>query len=236
MIDVDKEKIVRTVFNQGWLKGLNHDEVTRLVSVSELQQYSDGDSIYQAGDSIDSIYFVIDGLVRMSIVDEQHDNFPVTIWEAGNCFGEGALQQPSTMPLTATSMSNTTLLAIPLSHIDTALDNSATFYKNVLSDVAERTQLLYKIIEILLFDTLKARVAARVLHLTKLFGEPVGDGILLPIEFNQADFAKMSGGSRQRVNKIFKDWSDQGILSKRDKLYILHQPSILAAELKFSQF
>jgi len=38
MIDVDKEKIVRTVFNQGWLKGLNHDEVTRLVSVSELQQ------------------------------------------------------------------------------------------------------------------------------------------------------------------------------------------------------
>ena len=233
---MDKQKIVHTVSNKGWFKGLNQHEVAQLISVSELQQYGENDLIYQTGDSINSVYFIIDGLVRMSIVDEQHDNFPVTIWEAGNCFGEGAFQQPSAMPLTATSMSNTTLLAIPLSCIDTVLTDTTTFYKNVLSDVAERTQLLYKIIEILLFDTLKARVAARLLHLTKLFGEPIDDGILLPMEFSQTDFAKMSGGSRQRVNKIFKDWSVQGILSKRDKLYILHQPSILAAELKFSQF
>lgn len=236
MIDPEKQRAIDMAFNKGWFSDLNRAEVTRLVDVSTIERFKTNQRIYNVGQRQDSVYCVIDGLIKISIAGKEHEKFPLTIWESGNWFGEGAFHESSVMPLEATAMSEATVLAVPLSEIDTTLDHSALFYKNILRDMVQRTQMLYKLVEMLLFDTLKARVSARILHLIQLFGEPVDDGILLPMEFNQADFARMSGGSRQRVNKIFRNWADEGILTKRDKLYVLHKPAKLQAELSFTEF
>ena len=136
------------------------------------------------------------------------------------------------MPLEACAITDLKVLIVPVTVIDTILENGTLFYKNVMRDVIGRSQMLYKLVEMLLFSTLQARLAARVLHLTNIFGKPGPEGISLQLELSQSDFARMSGGSRQRVNMIFRDWASRRVVSKQKKHYVIHDIPALEAELK----
>ncbi len=217
--------------NRGWFKGLNEDEIKRLIDVSELHTYSADQTVYIPGERQENLFCIIDGLIRVSLVSDEGDYFPLIIWEAGHWFGEGALFEDSVMPVQTMAEVETKLLVIPISKIDNTLDNSVIFYKNILHDMIGRTQLLYRLVDMLLFKTLKERVAARILHLLNLFGTPSDNGMVLTLEFSQSDFARMSGGSRQRVNKIFGSWYSSGIMTKQDKSYVIHDIQALQAEI-----
>jgi CRP/FNR family cyclic AMP-dependent transcriptional regulator len=231
MIDLEKQQTLSVVNNQGWFLGLNDQEVSRLLDLSELTTYATDQVVYTAGDRQENLFCVIEGLIKVSIIGDQADIFPLTLWEAGNWFGEGALHDDSVMSLEAAASAKTIVLVVPIAAIDSALDNGTVFYKNILRDMIDRTQQLYHLVELLLFKTLQARVAARILHLIGSIGEQTEDGIKLPLDFSQSDIAHMSGGSRQRVNKIFRAWSSNGIVTKRGGWYMVHDVEALEAEV-----
>ena len=41
------------------------------------------------------------------------------------------------------------------------------------------------------------------------------DALVVDLKLTQNDFARLALGSRQRVNKIFRDWSERGIVETR---------------------
>jgi CRP-like cAMP-binding protein len=231
MIDLEKQQVLRVVTNQGWFIGLNDEETSRLVELSRLAAYATDEVLYTVGDTQKNLYCIIEGLVNISLIGDEGDIFPLTIWETGNCFGEGALHESSVMPVEASAAANTKVLIIPIAEIDSALDNPAVFYRNILNDMIGRTQQLYHLVELLLFKTLQARVAAKVLHLVSLIGVQTPEGIRLPLDFSQSDIALMSGGSRQRVNKIFRTWFSDGTITKRDGRYFVHDLDALHAKV-----
>lgn len=231
MMDLDKQKAFNVASNQGWFVGLNDDEIIRLIERSQIKTYNAEQLIYITGEKQDNLYCIVDGLIKISLVSEEGDRFPLIIWEAGSWFGEGAFLESSRMPVEASTVNEAKVLVVPITEIDQALDNGALFYKNMVSDMIERTQLLYRLVEMLLFKTLQARVAARILHLLNLFGETCREGTRLSLEFSQSDFARMSGGSRQRVNKIFGKWFADGVITKQEKWYVVHDIPALEAEL-----
>ena len=231
MFNLEKEKVLSIASNQGWFVGLNREEIIRLIELSHLTAYAADEVVYTTGDKQENLYCIIEGRIKVSIIGDQGDNFPLTMWEAGNWFGESALHEDSVMPLQASAVAETKALVIPIAVIDSALDNGATFYKNIVRDVIDRSQQLYHLVELLLFKTLQVRVAARILHLIDSIGETTEQGIKLPLDFSQSDIADMSGGSRQRVNKIFRRWSRDGIVTKQDGWYVVHDVEALRAEL-----
>ena len=231
MFNLEKEKVLSIASNQGWFVGLNREEIIRLIELSRLTTYAADDVVYTTGDKQKNLYCIIEGRIKVSIIGDQGGNFPLTMWEAGNWFGESALHEDSVMPLQASAIAETMALVIPIAVIDSALDNAAIFYKNIVRDVIDRSHQLYHLVELLLFKTLQARVAARILHLIDSIGEATEQGIKLPLDFSQADIADMSGGSRQRVNKIFRSWSSDGIVTKQDGWYVVHDVEALRAEL-----
>ena len=85
----------------------------------------------------------------------------------------------------------------------------------------KRTQLVYEVLGGMLFYPLKARLAGRLLFLLEHHGEPHEDGVALNMKLNQMDFARMSMGSRQRVNKAFREWVHDGVMEKRRDQYII---------------
>lgn len=231
MIDLEKQHLLRVVRNQGWFIGLDDDEISRLIEVSRLTTYATNEVIYTTGDTQENLFYIINGLINISLIGDEGDIFPLTIWEAGNCFGEGALHKSSVMPVEASAAAESKVLVIPIAAIDSALDSHAVFYRNILDDMIGRTQQLYHLVELLLFKTLQARVAAKVLHLVSLIGVQTPEGIRLPLDFSQSDIALMSGGSRQRVNKIFRTWFSDGTITKRDGRYFVHDLDALHAKV-----
>jgi CRP/FNR family transcriptional regulator len=177
MIDLEKQQVLRVVTNQGWFIGLNDEETSRLVELSRLTTFKTDEVLYTVGDTQKNLYCIIEGLVNISLISDEGDIFPLTIWETGNWFGEGALHESSVMPVEASAAAKSKVLIIPIDAIDSALDNQMIFYKNILDDMIGRTQQLYHLVELLLFKTLQARVAAKILHLVNLIGEKTPEGI-----------------------------------------------------------
>ena len=226
-----KDQLVRKASSGGWFKGIPDADIERIIDMSSVKKYEAGEFVYMVGDEQQNLFCIVDGQVTISIIDPKGEEFVLTIWEAGGWFGEAAFHQSSTMPLEARAKTKATVLLVPIKAIDEVLDNGATFYRNILIDMIGRAKLLYKLVETLLFRPLRARVAMRVLHLVELFGQKEGDSIVLPFKISQSDFARMSGGSRQRVNQIFRVWSDKGIISKENKRYMVHDLEALNAEM-----
>ncbi len=231
MTALGKAELLERVSTGGWFQGVSDSEISRVIALSKVKSFKSGEFIYKIGDEQHNLFCIVDGQVNISIIDPKGEEFMLTAWETGGWFGEAAFHQGAPMPLEARAKTEVTVLLVPISVIDSVLSNGAIFYRNIMVDMIGRAKLLYKLIETLLFRPLRARVAMRVLHLTDLFGEQDGESIVLPFKISQSDFAKMSGGSRQRVNQIFRHWSDKGIISKQNKRYMIHDIQALTAEI-----
>jgi CRP-like cAMP-binding protein len=65
-------------------------------------------------------------------------------------------------------------------------------------------------------------VAKRLLVLSSGYWDKVPrEGAALPGEFTQADIASLSGGSREKVNRILIDFERRGMIRRDHKRYVL---------------
>lgn len=217
-----------------WFEGVDKAKIAQLVALSSVKTYSPGEYVYMMGDERDSLFYVLDGQLKISIAGKEGEEFVLTTLESDNWFGESAFELGQAMPLEVSATTESKMLVLPVSAIDAVLENGATFYRNIMMDLISRSRLLYRLIEILLFMPLNARVAVRMLYLLQMFGEKSSEGMVLPLKFSQSDFARMSGGSRQRVNKVFRQWSEEGIVTKKGSNYIVHDMAALEAQTESS--
>lgn len=229
---MNNQDVVEKIAGTSWFKEVDPALIAKLVECSHIRRYAPDEFVYLVGDVQTHVFFILDGRIKISIMSQNGEEFVMTMWEHGMWFGEGAFLEGATMPLEARAVNNATLLAVPIALVDKVLENAQTFYKDILQDLIGRSNQLYMLIEMLLFKPLRVRVVARMLQLVDLFGEENDGEIILPLQFSQSDFARMSGGSRQRINKIFRQWAADGIVSKKGKNHIVHDIEALRAQLE----
>ena len=61
--------------------------------------------------------------------------------------------------------------------------------------------------------------------------QAIEDGVLIDIRVSQNDFARLSMGSRQRVNRIFREWEKSGLVEHRDDLLWVRDMDTLEKEV-----
>lgn len=226
---------IQNIAKRSWFKDVSSSELDLLVAKAAVRDYEVGQTIYGVGDKSDNLYCVLDGRITLSIVEPNGEEFGLTIWDRGCWFGEAAMHNDGVMPIQAKVSGAAKVLVLPITAIDECLPNPSSFYYNVTMDMISRAKQLYQLVEVLLFRPLRARVAMRVIHLIDMFGKEENGSFILPLKFNQSDFAEMSGGSRQRVNEIFRNWAEQGIVKKENKRYVVHDIGALRMELKATE-
>jgi len=55
--------------------------------------------------------------------------------------------------------------------------------------------------------------------------------VMLDIKLSQADFARLAVGSRQRVNRIFREWEKSGLVEHRNDLLWIRDMDSLEKEV-----
>ena len=83
----------------------------------------------------------------------------------------------------------------------------------------------------ILFYSLRARVAGRLLECAREHGVQAEEGVLLDIKLSQNEFARLALGSRQRVNKVFCDWGDRSLVMTRDERLLIPDLDLLEQEI-----
>ena len=193
-------------------------------------EYGANCKIFRQGQPADSLLYLRQGKVKLTVISKHGKEAIVAILGAGEFFGEGCLAGQRLRMATATAMQNCTLDRIARSIMVRMLHErheiSELFVAHLLS---RNTQYEADLVE-QLFNSSEKRLA-RILLLLSHFGKESRAELVLP-RVSQDNLAQMVGTTRTRINHFmnkfrklgFVDYGDNGGLTVHNSLLsvVLH--------------
>ncbi len=223
--------IAEIINRSRWFKELPAQAKQQLQAVAKIEQYQTNDFISCAGQHSDYVGCVLEGRVRVSIISPLGHEFAITDIEPEQWVGESALFSDKDNMLETQFKEQGYILKIPSKALLNIGEQYPAIYKSIFQEHMETTRRTYELLGAMLFYPLKTRLAGRMLDMLRENGKTIEQGILLDIPLNQSDFARLCMGSRQRINKILRQWQSKGILISQDDRYIVTDVQALKMEL-----
>jgi CRP-like cAMP-binding protein len=169
-----------------------------------------GRDIFQQGQPADSLFYIRQGKVKISVISQQGKEAIVAILDGGEFFGEGCLAGQPLRMATAVALSDCTLDKIEKSLMERMLhdkhDVAELFVKHLLfRNIRYEADLVDQ-----LFNSSEKRLA-RILLLLAHFGKESRAEIVLP-KVNQDTLAQMVGTTRARVSHFMNKFRKLGFI------------------------
>lgn len=234
-MNYERADIAQIISEGEWFLNLPSPAIEQLASSAYVKRYSANQYLYLTGEQTNHVYYVLSGRVRVSISSSDGQEFVLTDLHPGTWFGEASLvgAKPSVQEVWVQDDSAVLLIASELMAKVAAL--YPTLYKNLFVSHVEQTRRMYRLLAGMLFYPLRSRLAGRLLSLMRKHGEISEQGVVLDMHMSQLDFARMSMGSRQRINKILRDWVKHDVLAKQGDKYVILDVDALSQELKLEE-
>lgn len=183
-----------------------------------------GRLIYAQGDQGDTMFRVIKGQVRMSVLRADGRQLLYQLFQAGDCFGTSSLVDGGPRPQTAETSSPCEIQVIERKEISRLQATLPDLSEALLRLLSMHMRLLSEYFAGSNLDGIVAWLAHRLVEAADAFGISQDDGVSLSREFSQSEFAAMVGTSRQTVNKAMAELRNRGLIATRGNM--LHIPSI----------
>jgi len=176
-----------------------------------LRRYSPKQAIFSQGESADSVSYIQEGRVKLSVVSEQGKEATITLLGEGDFVGEGciALDQPFRM-VTATAITDCSLLTIEKKEMLRTLHEEHKFSDLFLAYLVERHNRTQEDLVDQLFNSSEKRLARALLILAS-FGKEARSETVIP-EVSQETLAEMVGTTRSRVNYFMNRFRKLGFI------------------------
>ncbi len=198
--------------------------IDTLIRVLRVRRFRRGETIFHQGDPGDALFVVASGSVKVVLPsDEGAEPAIVAILGPSEFFGELALLDGAPHSATIVAVEPTETLVLHRDAFLALVDTDAGLRRTLLASLATEIRRLTGHVEDLHFLDLPGRLASRIIRLADS-AEPTGtDGaVRIPWPYTQSELAGMIGGSRQSVNCLLADLSDQGLVRiERDQLVVL---------------
>jgi|TARA_B110000902_G_scaffold253521_1_gene316262 CRP-like cAMP-binding protein len=231
MAEFEKQFDIATVIAAGpWFQGISSLGLSSLVDAAKVRSYKADDYIYTLGDQSIEVYVVLAGRVRLTLTSSLGQEFALTDMEDNYWFGEAAIIDDTARLFEAQAQCDTIVLAMPRKAVIKVCESNPVVYKNLFKQAIERSRGVYTLLAGLAFYPLRARLAGRMLVLIEEHGIETDNGVLIDIKLSQNDFARLSLGSRQRINKIFREWNEMQIVVQQSDQYCVRDIDALTNE------
>ena len=215
-----------------WFAGIADPGLEQLAAAAQKKTWAVGSYLYSTGEPTRAIHCVLSGRVRISITSALGHEFTVVDLEPEAWTGQPSLIGDEPRLLTAQVKESAEILSIPRNVVLAVSEEYPVLYRNLFHQEIHNARLLYELMGGMLFYPLRVRLAGRLLNLLEEHGQEMDDGIMLETRLSQNDFAHLVMGSRQRVNKIFREWNERGILSMQGDNYLITDIDSLRLELE----
>jgi CRP/FNR family cyclic AMP-dependent transcriptional regulator len=176
----------------------------RVVEYRKLQK------IYSQGDPANTVMYVQEGGVRLSVVNEAGKEAVLAMLGPGDFFGEGSMAGQSVRMGTASAMRSTTLLVIEKNEMIRVLHDEHAFSDRFVSFMLSRNIRIEEDLIDQLFNSSEKRLA-RILLLLARYGKDPNPKKELP-KVSQETLAEMVGTTRGRVNFFMNKFRKLGFI------------------------
>jgi len=175
-----------------------------------ISEYENDQIVFAQGDEADSVFFLVEGRVEVSVVSERGKEAIVAIQTKGDFFGEGCLTGQVRRLATVRAIEASTILRLDKSTIMRMLRDEPDFAARFLSHVLRRNARVEADLVDHLFNSSEKRLA-RLLLLMANFGQEGTPQIVIP-KISQETLAEMVGTTRSRINVFMRKFHDLGFI------------------------
>ena len=167
-------------------------------------------TIFTQGDVADSVFYVQEGKVRLTVVSKNGKEATLGILSKGEFFGEGGLAGQSLRMGSATAMTDCELLRIDKKAMMLALHREHTFSDLFVAYLLARNIRYEEDLVDQLFNSSEKRLARLLLLLAHFGKEGVPEFVFL--KTSQETLAEMIGTTRSRVSFFMNRFRKLGFL------------------------
>jgi CRP/FNR family cyclic AMP-dependent transcriptional regulator len=206
---------------------LDPDSLQRLAERAVERFYRKGQLVFHQGDPGESLFVVVEGLVKVFVTSEEGDEMVLVTLTTPETFGELALIDGGVRSASAQTLEKTSILSLTRTTLLEVMSEHPSLSEALLRSLGRLVRRLTEQASDLVFLDLHGRVAKLLLGLADERGEARGDEISLDLHMTQSDLAGLVGGSRQSVNQILRSFERRGFLAFHGRTVVLKRPGEL---------
>jgi CRP/FNR family transcriptional regulator, cyclic AMP receptor protein len=184
----------------------------------KVNAFKKAELVYSQGDAAQSVMYIQEGGVKLTVVNEVGKEAVVAILAAGDFFGEGCLAGQSVRIGTATAITPCTLLVIEKGEMFKVLHEQHALSDRFIKFMLARNIRIEEDLVDQLFNSSEKRLARTLLLLARYGKEDQPHGVLHKV--SQETLAEMIGTTRPRVNFFMNKFRKLGFIKYNGGLQI----------------
>jgi len=192
-----------------------------------IEKYTKNQKIFSQGDAADTVFFIQEGKVKITVLSEHGKEAVVGIFAAGQFLGEGCLLGEKSRATTSQAMEECLITSITKTAMLAALGAEPKFSAFFIAYLLSRNSRIEDDLIDQLFNSSERRLA-RLLLLLANFGKEGGAPV--PVTLSQETLAEMIGTTRSRVSFFMNKFRKKGFIDYNGKIEV-HR-SLLDAVLR----
>ncbi|HZW27673.1 MAG TPA: Crp/Fnr family transcriptional regulator [Trueperaceae bacterium] len=201
--------------NTKLFQDLTPDELEKITRITPYKRFAAGEIIYHMEDPADALYFVRDGMVKISMYFPNGKEMILGLLGQYDIFGELLLLESERRPNQAEAVVDTTLIVMPEEEFQRLLQQHPKIAMKFIQVMSTRLwQAQQWQAEVGAFDA-PGRLANLLLRLANDFGVESERGTVIDLNLTQQDLAKMIGATRETVSHCLARLLEYGAVRRR---------------------
>jgi CRP-like cAMP-binding protein len=203
---------------------LDEQAVDDIARRSRVRRYRRGELVFMEGDSGQSLFAVVTGLVKVYVTSARGDDLVLATVGPGDSFGELSLLDGAGRSASAEALEESSLLIVDRAGFMELIHARPELVDRLLRNLGSLVRRLTDQAGDLVFLDLPGRIAKLLLSLGA--GAAATDaGVELP--FSQSELAHMVGASRQTVNHVLRSFHATGYIELSGRRLRILRPEAL---------
>jgi CRP/FNR family transcriptional regulator, cyclic AMP receptor protein len=180
-------------------------------------------TIFSRGDAADSVYFIQDGRVRVTIASGDGKQTTVAILEEGEFFGESCLGNQDHRIATMTALTDCRLTCIEKAAMNETLQIQPEFARFFMRHLLSKNIRIERSVIDHLFNSSERRLARRLLVLAN-YGQD-GNLPVVPVTVSEEKLAELVGTTRSSIDFFLSNFRERGFIDYENEIVV--HPSLL---------
>jgi CRP/FNR family cyclic AMP-dependent transcriptional regulator len=192
--------------------------LSKVGSGRTISKYRMNQIVFSQGDAADSVYFIEQGKVKVTVVSEQGKEAVVAVLGPGQFCGEGCLAGQPRRMATATAITDGEIMRLKKTAVIRVLHDEPAFSEVFVSHLLARNIRVEEDLVDQLFNSSEKRLARALLLLANFGKEGRPEPIIAKI--SQETLADMIGTTRSRVSFFMNKFRELGFIEYNGDLVV----------------
>jgi CRP-like cAMP-binding protein len=222
---MDAAKLAEALTAQSLFADCEQAELSDIIARGNVRTYKPGQDLMVQGEEGRTLFIVIRGLARVSMVAANGREIILDYAEAGHVLGEIAFLDGGERTATVQAIDPVEALVLTKTAFAEIIDKHKGLSLRLLKAMARRLRQNNAVIEADQAYTSGPRLARFLLRL--MMGDSSETGNQLKIALSQSELGNFAGMSREQINRQLSAWVDNGIVAlKGGRVTILDREAL----------